>query len=59
MIPSVSQIDAIPLAEAGEYDLTDKEVKTLRSRIYSINKAGFKRYRTMREGTLTYVWRIR
>lgn len=60
-MPSEADILRIPLAKAGEYDLTDKEVKTLRGRLYSINKhnvAGF-RYRTMREGRLLMVWRIR
>lgn len=59
-IPSDATILAIQKAAAGEYELTDKEAKTLRSRIYSINRenlAGFK-FRTMREGSLLMVWRI-
>ncbi len=59
MIPSNTEIDAIPLARAGEYELNKKETATLRSRLYSINKAGYKRYRTLREGSLIMVWRIK
>jgi len=59
MIPSVSQIDAIPLATAGEFEMNDKETRTLGSRLYSMNKAGHRRYRTLRDGPLVYVWRIK
>lgn len=60
-VPTEKQIMRIPLAKSGEYELNDKEVRTTRSRIYAINKnngAGW-RFRTMREGTLLLVWRIR
>ena len=59
-MPSDSDIKRIPKARAGEYELTDKEVKQLRQRIYSINKdnaAGWK-FRTLREGSLLYVWKV-
>lgn len=58
--PSDKDIWSIPRAQAGEYELSDKEVKTLRSRIYSLNKdnAAGRRWRTMREGNLLIVWRI-
>lgn len=61
VMPTDRDIMKIPKARAGEYELTDKETKRLRSQIYSINKhnvAGFK-FRTMREGTLLLVWRIK
>jgi hypothetical protein len=60
-MPSDKDIMRIPLARHGEFELTDKEVKTLRSRIYALNKdnAGGRRWRTMRDGTLLMVWRIR
>lgn len=59
-LPSMSEIEAIPRAASGEYELTDREVKTLRSRLYGLNKnnAFNRRWRTMREGRLLYVWRI-
>lgn len=60
-LPTEMEIQAIPLARAGEYELSEKEMKTLRSRIYSLNKnhyAGW-RWRTMREGNRLLVWRIK
>lgn len=60
-MPSEQDILGIPLAKSGEYELSDIECKRLRSRIYAINKdnaAGW-RFRTIREGTLLLVWRIR
>lgn len=59
MIPSQAQIDAIPKARCGEFELSDKECQTLRSRLYSINKDGFRRYRTMRDGPYLVVWRMK
>lgn len=59
MIPSLAQIDSIPLAKAGEYELPDKEARTLRSRLYSINKDGIRRFRTMRDGPYIVVWRLK
>jgi hypothetical protein len=61
VMPSDKDILGIPLARAGEYELNEKEVKTLRSRIYALNKdnAANRRWRTMREGSLLIVWRIR
>jgi len=59
-LPTTDQLLAIPRAAAGEYELTDKEVKRLRARIYGINKdnaAGWK-FRTLREGPYLMVWRI-
>ncbi len=58
-MPTDAQLSSIPLARAGEYDLNEKEVITLRRRIYSLNKDGFVRYRTMRQGRLLMVWRIK
>lgn len=59
MISNEAAIRAIPLAACGEYELSDKETKTLRGRIYAINKDGLVRYRTMREGPYVIVWRIK
>lgn len=60
-VPTDDAIMSIPLAKAGEYELSDREVKTLRYRIYALNKnnaAGW-RWRTLREGRFLMVWRIR
>ena len=59
MLPSDADIMNIPLATAGEYELSNTEVKQLRSRIYALNKDNVRyRFRTMRSGTLLMVWRI-
>lgn len=60
-IPSEKDILSIPLARSGEFELSDREVLRTRSRIYGINKdnAAGRRYRTLRDGPLLLVWRIR
>lgn len=61
VVPSDNDILLIPRAQAGEYELSDKEVRVLRQRIYRINKdnaAGWK-FRTMRDRPYLMVWRIR
>ena len=60
-MPSEVDILSIPLARAGEFQLSPKECKTLRSRIYSLNKnnAAGRRWRTLRDGDILLVWRIR
>lgn len=60
MVPTLDTIESIPRASCGEYELTDKEAKTLRSRIYSLNKNNARgwRWRTMRDGSYIIVWRI-
>ncbi len=57
-IPSLLEIQAIPTIPVTEFELTDKETRTLRSRLYAINRDGICRYRTLREGNITLVWRI-
>lgn len=59
MIPSEAQLDSIPLARAGEFELSDREVKQTRQRIYARNRDGTKCYRTIRAGGLLMVWRIK
>lgn len=58
--PTDADIHLIPLARAGEYELSEKEIKRLRSRIYSLNKnnAAGRRWRTLRDGPILMVWRI-
>jgi len=60
-IPSEAEILSIKCAVAGEYEMSDREAKTVRKRIYSINKHNVvgMRFRTVREGNLLMVWRIR
>ena len=60
-IPNDSDIINIPLARAGEYELSDREIKTVRSRVYALNKhnAARWRWRTMREGNILLIWRIK
>lgn len=57
-MPSNEMILALPIAKSGEYELSEKETRTLRSRLYSINKDGIRRYRTMRDGPYVVVWRL-
>lgn len=59
-LPSDEDIWRIPKARAGEFELSEQETKTLRSRIYALNKnnAAGRRWRTLREGSLLLVWRI-
>lgn len=59
--PTLANIVQIPRAAQGEYELGNKEIETVRRRLYDINKhnvAGY-RFKTMREGNLLLVWRIR
>lgn len=59
MVPTDQQIALIPLARAGEFELSDKEIRLTRQRIYGINKDGIRKYRTIREGPILMVWRIK
>lgn len=60
-LPTEDIILSIPLARAGEYDLSDLETKKLRSLIYKLNKHHVHgwRWRTMREGGNLLVWRVK
>jgi len=57
--PSVAILTNMPVAASGEFELNDKEVGRARRLIYSINKQGEFRYRTMRDGLYLQVWRIK
>ena len=59
MLPSPDQINKIPLAKCGEFELTDKECASLRRYLYGLNKLADRRYRTMRDGPILIVWRIK
>lgn len=60
-MPTMDDIQRIPRAKTGEYELSEREAKRLRSRIYSLNKnnAAGRRWRTLRDGPLLLVWRIK
>lgn len=59
MVPSIAELNTIPLARAGEYELTDAEVRRTRRLLYSLNKQGDRKYRTQREFPYLLVWRIK
>lgn len=59
-MPTTEEILGIAKAASGEYELSDRECKLVRQRIYKLNKdnaAGWK-WRTMREAPYLLVWRI-
>jgi hypothetical protein len=64
-IPTLQEVMDIPAAVAGIYEMTEKEIKTLRSRVYALNKhnaVGW-RWRTLVEPGkgkhhLLLIWRI-
>lgn len=58
-IPTEAQIQSIPLAYPGVYELSERETNKTRAFLYGINKDGIRRYRTMKEGSLLFVWRIK
>lgn len=65
-MPTDAELLAIPVAQAGEFELTEKEIGKLRRRLYGLNKdnAAGHRYRTMMERSsysathLLMVWKI-
>jgi len=57
--PSIYDLEHLPIARSGEFELSDFETRQTRRLIYSINKQGRFRYRTLREGNLLQVWRIK
>lgn len=64
-VPTMQEVMDLPSADAGVYMMTEKEIKTLRSRIYGLNKdnAFGWRWRTLVEpGRGRYhqllIWRI-
>lgn len=58
-LPTLKDIERLRIAVHGEYELSDKETQTLRSRLYAINKDGIRRYRTLRVAPYLYVWRLK
>jgi hypothetical protein len=59
-IPSVQELNAIPIAVTAEYELNDKETLSLRRKLYDINKNSVAyRFRTLREAPYLIVWKLR
>lgn len=58
-VPTADELAQIPLASAGEFELSEKEASTMRREIYRINRDAIRRYRTMRDGPYIMVWRIK
>lgn len=52
-------IDAIRLVPITEFELSDKELRQLRTHLYKVNRDGIRRYRTLREDRVVLVWRIK
>lgn len=53
---AVHAIDVVPITE---FELSDKELSALRRHLYAINRDAIRRYRTLREGRVVLVWRIK
>lgn len=58
-VPTDADLAAIPVAQAGEFELTEHETNQTRRRLYSLNKDNVVwRYRTMREGSILLIWKV-
>lgn len=53
---AVNAIDCVPITE---FELSDKELRQLRAHLYKVNKDGIRRFRTLKEGRVVLVWRIK
>ena len=58
-LPTAEELNNIPLVHVAEFELSEKETKTLRRHLYAVNKDGIRRYRTLREFKIVLVWRIK
>ena len=56
-VPTVDQINSIPLAAPGVFELSDAECRRTRAFLYSINKDGIRKFRTVREAPFLFVIR--
>lgn len=59
VFPSVADLKRMRVAKYNEYEMTDKEVQRFRTLLYSINKQGDMRFRTMRDEGILIVWRFK
>lgn len=58
-MPSVADLKRMRVAKYNEYEMSDKECQKFRTLLYSINKQGEFRFRTMRDGNILIVWRFK
>lgn len=58
-LPTMDELASIKLVDITEFELSDKETRQLRTHLYAINRDGIRRYRTLREGPVILVWRIK
>lgn len=58
-IPSIAELSNIEVADRGVFELSKKEVAKTRRLIYAINHDNICRYRTLLDGSLLLVWRIK
>lgn len=52
-------VQAIKVVPITEFELSDKELGSLRRHLYAVNRDGVRRYRTLREDRVVLVWRIK
>jgi hypothetical protein len=52
-------IEAIRVVPITEFELSDKELRQMRAHLYAVNRDGIRKYRTMKEGPIVLVWRIK
>lgn len=52
-------VEAIRVVPITEFELSDKELRQLRAHLYKVNRDGIRRYRTLKEGRVVLVWRIK
>lgn len=59
-LPTAAELDAlITVVPITEFELSDTELRKLRAHLYAVNKDGIRRYRTLKEGRVVLVWRIK
>jgi hypothetical protein len=58
-IPTIAELSNIDVADRGVFELNKKEVAKTRRLIYAINHDNICRYRTLLDGSLLLVWRIK
>lgn len=58
-MPSVADLKRMRVAKYEEYEMSNKEVERFRRLLYSINKQGQYRFRTMRDEGILIVWRFK
>lgn len=44
-LPTIADLSRLPVAEAGRYNLTEREIATLRQRLYALNRDNVRGWR--------------